>query len=229
MEKYPIRNTAVKRGHTPDVPHTQDAPSKKARLSSPRDEEPQIRKSTLPLLPAAAHPTMSIEYITGSDIFLAPPRSVLIHSCNCRGSWGKGIALAFKTRYPSAYQVYRKHCLRNPASKLLGQALLIPPTGKDAEAGKGHYIACLFTSVDSGARKSRKAAILEATGKSMGMLMEELAEVATTKDDGALSEIRMPKINSGLFAVPWEETEGVLVGLKTRASVPTKMFVYEQG
>jgi len=59
--------------------------------------------------------------------------------------------------------------------------------------------------------------------------MEELAEVATTKDDGALSEIRMPKINSGLFAVPWEETEGVLVGLKTRASVPTKMFVYEQG
>jgi ADP-ribose 1''-phosphate phosphatase len=46
------------------------------------------------------------------DIFDAPEEAVLIHACNCQGSWGKGIAKAFKEKYPAAFEVYRSHCRR---------------------------------------------------------------------------------------------------------------------
>ncbi|KAL8818344.1 MAG: hypothetical protein Q9223_002995 [Gallowayella weberi] len=83
------------------------------------------------------------------DIFDSPPNSVLIHACNTKGSWGKGVAAAFKkyvhapapttllsTYSPSAFQTYNHHCT-SPASptislsthqkSLLGTTLLIPP------------------------------------------------------------------------------------------------------
>ncbi|KAJ4484254.1 hypothetical protein C8J55DRAFT_510142 [Lentinula edodes] len=43
-------------------------------------------------------------------------RIVLVHACNTVGSWGAGIALAFKDRYPEQYELYRQWCLdhRNP-------------------------------------------------------------------------------------------------------------------
>ncbi|KAF3247403.1 ADP-ribose 1''-phosphate phosphatase [Orbilia oligospora] len=74
------------------------------------------------------------------DIFAAPTNSVLIHACNCQGSWGAGIALAFKQLYPAAYRIYHNHCtnVSNPSS-LLGTTLLIPPQPTDR---KTHWIAC---------------------------------------------------------------------------------------
>lgn len=32
------------------------------------------------------------------------------HGCNCAGSMGAGIALAFKQRFPDMYQEYRRRC-----------------------------------------------------------------------------------------------------------------------
>ncbi|KAK0706724.1 hypothetical protein B0T26DRAFT_469433 [Lasiosphaeria miniovina] len=61
------------------------------------------------------------------DIFAAPANSVLIHTCNCIGSWGGGIAAAFRLRYPTAFAVYRDHCQRLSPDELLATALLIAP------------------------------------------------------------------------------------------------------
>ncbi|KAL2006832.1 hypothetical protein VTN00DRAFT_9500 [Thermoascus crustaceus] len=44
------------------------------------------------------------------DLFDAPDGAVLIHACNCKGSWGAGIARAFRDKYPAACEVYRSHC-----------------------------------------------------------------------------------------------------------------------
>ncbi|KAK2801276.1 ADP-ribose 1''-phosphate phosphatase [Onygenales sp. PD_10] len=45
------------------------------------------------------------------DLFSdAPEGAVLIHACNCQGSWGSGIAEVFKRRYPAAYLIYHAHC-----------------------------------------------------------------------------------------------------------------------
>ncbi|PGG99706.1 ADP-ribose 1''-phosphate phosphatase [Blastomyces parvus] len=89
---------------------------------------------------------MSIITEIEGDLFDAPEGTALIHACNCQGSWGKGIAKAFKEKYPAAYQIFRAHCqqyLSHPqtqthprphprALKLPeGTALIIPPQPAD--------------------------------------------------------------------------------------------------
>ncbi|KAL4795697.1 hypothetical protein BDV19DRAFT_378671 [Aspergillus venezuelensis] len=44
------------------------------------------------------------------DLFDAQDGAALIHACNCEGKWGKGIAKAFKKRYPAAFKIYKTHC-----------------------------------------------------------------------------------------------------------------------
>jgi hypothetical protein len=66
----------------------------------------------------------TITEITG-DIFDAPDNTVIIHACNCMGSWGAGIALAFKQRYPKAFQAYTQHCKSQDPTSLIRTALLI--------------------------------------------------------------------------------------------------------
>jgi O-acetyl-ADP-ribose deacetylase (regulator of RNase III) len=40
-------------------------------------------------------------------------KGILAHACNCQGTWGAGIALEFKTRFPIAFKAYRAECLRD--------------------------------------------------------------------------------------------------------------------
>ncbi|KAI7155134.1 hypothetical protein KC349_g7173 [Hortaea werneckii] len=211
------------------------------------------------------------------DIFSAPPDTLLIHACNCEGSWGAGIAKAFKTHYPSAYQTYHAHCTSHTPEELIGTALLIPtPRGGDDDdddstqtrsesnrksktttAGNKqpspseqqhkhqHFIGCLFTSRSKGAKKrDTPSQILDATGSAMRDLLERVAKqdfnnkstvggdsssTPTNHDEdddegkkkvqkvqGAqvVEEIRMCKINSGLFNVPWEKTKAVIEGIE---------------
>jgi len=88
------------------------------------------------------------------DLFSAPDGSILVHSCNTVGSWGAGIALAFKERYPAEFEIYRSIC-KEQGADLIGTCLLIP--------GTKHHIACLFTSKAYGRRKDGKSEILAAT------------------------------------------------------------------
>jgi ADP-ribose 1''-phosphate phosphatase len=65
---------------------------------------------------------------------------LLVHACNCIGSWGAGIAYQFKKRYPIAYDIYHKHCIPNGTVKnILGSCLIIPPYDD-----KHQQIYCLF-------------------------------------------------------------------------------------
>ncbi|KAK0244570.1 hypothetical protein EDD85DRAFT_808667 [Armillaria nabsnona] len=79
------------------------------------------------------------------DIFSTPENSILVHACNTKGSWGAGIALAFRERYPEAFTVYNQHC-EEEGSATLGTYLLI-------SSGR-HDIACLFTSKHTADRRT---------------------------------------------------------------------------
>ncbi|KAF2279061.1 uncharacterized protein EI97DRAFT_226615 [Westerdykella ornata] len=148
------------------------------------------------------------------DIFSAPAGSVLIHACNAQGSWGSGIALAFRNSYPSAYQVYRSHCLtrHNPRTNPVrtGTCLLIPPC--ETKAGiPAHWIACLFTSAKYGKAKDPPSVILRNTKAAMKDL---LRQVKTRMEAGKeLGSLVMCRINSGKFAVKWGRTVDVLEGI----------------
>ncbi|KAL8917227.1 MAG: hypothetical protein Q9208_008066 [Pyrenodesmia sp. 3 TL-2023] len=76
-----------------------------------------------------------IEERTG-DIFDSPAHSILIHACNTKGSWGRGVAAAFKSYSPTAYAFQHAHCTQSPSPStplsthqrnLVGTCLLIPP------------------------------------------------------------------------------------------------------
>ena len=140
------------------------------------------------------------------DLFGAPAGSILLHACNCYGSWGGGIAAVFKRRYPDAYQVYRRHCVtQTDKSKLLGTTLLIPTADS-----RDIVIGCLFTSLGGGATNNDGVKqILAATRVALQDLQRQLQQQDRQRPLAGC------KFNSGIFNVPWSETEKVIdeVGL----------------
>lgn len=138
---------------------------------------------------------LKLSYITG-DLFAAPANSILVHACNTKGSWGAGIALAFKEKYPSQFARYRAHC-REYGDNLVGSCLLIP--------GDTHDIACLFTSIAYGRRKDSPSEILSATRTSVQDLIRQ---------NVGQKPLHACRFNSGKFAVPWVDTEAILKELE---------------
>ncbi|KAF1816908.1 hypothetical protein P152DRAFT_3788 [Eremomyces bilateralis CBS 781.70] len=140
------------------------------------------------------------------DIFHeAPDNTVLVHACNCQGYWGRGIASDFAGRYPQANLSHQQHCYSLKDKKgLLGTAQLIPPM----DGTPRHYVACLYTSVRTGTRKSPPEVVLQATGTAMIDLLRQINQ------EKQISGIRVCRINSGLFTVPWDDTFAVLQALE---------------
>jgi ADP-ribose 1''-phosphate phosphatase len=142
------------------------------------------------------------------DIFAAPPNTLLIHACNTQGSWGAGIAAAFRDRYPEAYKVYRAHCLTTNVRT--GTALFIPPCETNPKFDQ-HWIGCLFTSARFGRAKDSPAQILAATVPAMKELFNAVKR--EEEDGNEVSGVRTCKINSARFGVPWPRTVKLLEGI----------------
>lgn len=123
-----------------------------------------------------------ITYKTG-DLFQLQ-EGVLAHACNYEGVWGGGIAAVFRRKFPNAYKLYRDKCLQT-GSDLLGTAFVI----KDGP----FLIACLFTNDYTTVER-----VCELTRKSLLDLQSQLDPHTV---------VNMPKINAGIFNVPWECTE----------------------
>ncbi|CEN62564.1 hypothetical protein BJX68DRAFT_227845 [Aspergillus pseudodeflectus] len=162
-----------------------------------------------------------VEEIEG-DLFTAPEGAALIHACNCKGSWGAGIALEFKKRYPAAFRVYKSFCddfQKNPHYLTTtqpsvgdvqvqlpeGHTLIIPPQPEDYEksSGKKHWIICLFTSYGLGGTLSSPAEVLRNTETALADLKTQLHESQYAEIAGLYA----CRINSGLFKVDWNLTK----------------------
>lgn len=133
-----------------------------------------------------------IEYRKG-DLFPGKPNTIMLHACNGIGRWSSGIAAEFAKRFPNAYELYSITCEINKDKKA-GYGFLV-----QAEAD----IGCLVTSYGYGSQKDPPDKILEQTRSAL----KEFLNLKQIKDG---IEIHSPKINSGLFAVPWKDTEAVI-------------------
>jgi len=122
------------------------------------------------------------------NLFDAPPGSFLIHAVNCKGVWGSGIAALFREKFPNAYAAYKLQCKSGYAA-----------VGK---FGGCMYVGWLFTSDGYGTRRDSVDMILNNTRQSVISLLEEMPDSAV---------IYSNKFNSGLFGVPWEKTEAILL------------------
>lgn len=153
------------------------------------------------------------------DIFDAPNDTLIIHACNCIGSWGAGIAAAFRQRYPNAFETYKQHCKTSTPDQLIRKALLISPADGDPK----HWVGCLFTSKRFGRGRDSAQDILDATAPSMEDLIAQVGD-----EGGKIKELRICQINSGLFNVPWEHSKAVIESLELdeKLGVPREVIVY---
>ncbi len=190
------------------------AKAAEAENDSPEEEAPQAVPQSTPPLKSPPTTTTTTTRIRITDRFgdlfttTTTTPTLLIHACNTVGSWGGGIAAAFRARYPAAYKVYRAHCLQSTPNQLVGTALLIPPQ-ENGNRQQQHYIGCLFTSRKYGRAVDSPEQILRATGPAMRELMRCIVEEGVV-----FGEVRMCRINSGLFNVPWGRSKGAIEGLE---------------
>ena len=127
-----------------------------------------------------------MKYLEG-DLFSAEKGVYLAHACNCMGQWGSGVALQFRQKFPQSFEEYRAYCQKGVER---GDVLTC------AEES-GYRVICMFTSFDYGPKVDPPAMILAATKTAIARLPSD-------------RPIHMPKINSGLFHVPWEDTAALL-------------------
>ena len=145
---------------------------------------------------------MTYEEVTGSifdNFHPGTPGTFLVHSCNCRGDWGAGIASEMARRYPGAYAQHRAYCKSVEPSTLIGTCQVIMPEN----------IICLFTSISYGKDKCSPEWIATNTKRSLKHLfMGSFAE----------DTIRLisPRINSGLLGVSWNLSRGIIIDVCRR-------------
>lgn len=132
-----------------------------------------------------------IKYINGS-LFDAPKGSVLVHAVNGQGVWGSGIAVDFKRLFPESFRWYQYWC-KDPMP-YMGR-----PNATIYLVENGYRVGCLLTSIGYGDDKDPPAMILRRTKAAV-------SDILSLTD----SPICSNKFNSGLFGVPWEDTEKVL-------------------
>lgn len=174
-----------------------------------------------------------IKYAKG-DLFQLTKSTVnkpllLAHACNCLGIWGGGIASLFKTRFFSSYELYHTYChsVQSP-NELLGTSLLLPVSTSDSGYVRGlkdHLlIVCLFTSVigqepASEIARNTELALLDLRKKleDPSLIENEISRKIiqdynnkNPNDDVTKFLVNMPKINAGIFGVPWELTENAI-------------------
>jgi ADP-ribose 1''-phosphate phosphatase len=155
---------------------------------------------------------VTLSYHEGDLLEDAPNTALLVHACNASGAWGNGIAKQFRENYPEAYAAYHQYCRNTKPADIIGKSMLI--TQAD-----GLAIGCLFVREGWGqpSRKEREAgygdSVLRATKVALATLLQGLAKNEEEKVT-VITEIRMPKINSGLFGIEWQKTEDVITAMR---------------
>lgn len=147
------------------------------------------------------------------SLFDAPPGSMLIHAVSTKSVWGSGIAKQFKARFPESFEFYKEICAEEK-ERLLGTFIEGPEEN-------GYRVVNLVTSIDYGTNKDPKEKIIESTKSTLKLFF-------AIHKNGMHGEIHSCKFNSGLFGVPWNETEKILIEELDKAGCTLPWTVWEQ-
>lgn len=147
-----------------------------------------------------------ITYIPFGDIFSIEGVTNYAHGCNCAGAMGKGIAVAFRYKYPDMYEQYRYLC-RNGMFK--------PGGVYEYNTGNG-YVFNLGTQI------SWK------TGATLTFIRTALQNMVKFALDNGVRKIAMPAIGAGLGGLKWDDVKNIIEDVA--GSVPSEhlmLFVVE--
>jgi len=134
----------------------------------------------------------------------------LVNTVNTVGIMGKGIALAFKRKFPENYKIYKEACDNN---KLKIGDLLVTQTGRSTPK----YIINFPTKQHW--RNRSKIEYIE-TG------MEKLVEVIKEKN---IQSIAIPPLGCGNGGLNWKDVKPVIVKGLESVKDSTEIILYEPG
>lgn len=140
------------------------------------------------------------------SLFEVEKETIIVHACNSQGVWGSGIAKVFKEKYPHSFVDYNKFCLlaNEERGTACGRASL--STYHESEP---HWVGWIVTSHHYGHFKDSPDLIKIHTTLALHELCKKIY-LAHPKEDNPVIEVHSNKFNSGLFGVPWEDSELIL-------------------
>jgi ADP-ribose 1''-phosphate phosphatase len=140
------------------------------------------------------------------SLFDAPRESVIIHACNSQGVWGSGIAKPFKEKYLQSFLDYKMFC--ESANMQRGTAVGLAGLSSFPES-EAHWVGWIVTSHDYGPKKDGVEEIKINTTLALRDLLRKIY-LAHPSDTYPQIDVYSNKFNSGLFAVPWKDSELIL-------------------
>ena len=144
-------------------------------------------------------------YTTG-NIFLSSAKA-LVNPVNCVGISGKGLALAFRYRFPSNYEAYRNVCKKDELK--IGSLYV--------------YYGTLRTIINFPTKNHWKSfSKIEYIEKGLDTLVKKLDR----KDTEKLSSIAIPALGCGLGGLDWKEEVRPMIKEKL-SNIDTPIYVYE--
>jgi O-acetyl-ADP-ribose deacetylase (regulator of RNase III) len=146
---------------------------------------------------------MPIEYISG-NIFDSSAHA-LVNPVNCVGVMGGGLALEFKRKYPTNYEVYKDACT---SGKLRPGIVLW-----EYDSCTCKYIAN-FPTKDHFINPSKLVYIKEG--------MEDLVKGIRLHNIGSVA---IPKLGCGLGGLEWKEVEKIIVSAVVSEPFVTYLYV----
>ncbi|TWF41777.1 O-acetyl-ADP-ribose deacetylase (regulator of RNase III) [Chitinophaga polysaccharea] len=145
-----------------------------------------------------------VTYINEGDIFYIPGVNNYAHGCNCAGAIGKGIAVAFKEKFPKMYQEYKQLCRNKQFTP-----------GNVYMYNYGEGMVFNLGTQQSWTTKATIESVASAIGKMLLLAKENQAD-----------KIALPKIGAGLGKLNWESVKQVID--KQAAAYPDiALFVVE--
>lgn len=143
---------------------------------------------------------MPFHYRTG-DIFTASAQ-VIVNLVNCKGVMGKGLALAFKQRYPAMFVVYQQEC--RTGQLRIGQPTLYR---------ESRPWILNFPTKDHWRDDSK----LEYLEQGLQYFVDHYKEMG-------IESIAFPRLGAGLGKLPWDEVGPLMV--KYLGQVDCEVMIY---
>jgi O-acetyl-ADP-ribose deacetylase (regulator of RNase III) len=144
-----------------------------------------------------------IEYLTG-NIFDAETQ-VIVNTVNCRGVMGKGLALAFKERYPDMFSVYQRECME-------GRLRIGRPT---LYKGSSPWILN-FPTKDNWRANSK----LEYIEKSLKYFVDHYKEAN-------IQSIAFPRLGTQNGKLNWDEVGPLMAQYLSQLDIPVYVYIAE--
>jgi O-acetyl-ADP-ribose deacetylase (regulator of RNase III) len=144
-----------------------------------------------------------IQYVTGS-IFDAKTE-VIVNTVNCRGVMGKGLALAFKQRYPHMFVSYQQAC--RDRELRIGQPVLY----KESTPWILNFLTKDHWRDDS------KVEYLE----------EGLQYIVAHYKALAIKSIAFPKLGAGLGKLSWDVVGPLMAKYLNQLDIPVYVYISE--